>query len=137
MFCVFKKSVAIIGLQSCQRKSHKIVFFSPFFCEYFLLVCRMVTIFLLTQRTRLGGPIRYLEHVRQANRKEEQPNFGFRSLFDRSHFLLLILLIFREKVGFGSKFRVASVYILLESHLENNQPAKSKNSKYSKYANFS
>ncbi len=33
------------------------------------LVCRMVTIFLLTQRTRLGGPFRYLEHVRQANRK--------------------------------------------------------------------
>ena len=33
------------------------------------LVCRMVTIFLLTQRARLSGPFRYLEHVRQANRK--------------------------------------------------------------------
>ena len=29
----------------------------------------MVMIFLLTQRTKLGGPFRYLEHVRQANRK--------------------------------------------------------------------
>ena len=45
------------------------VFFCVFFANIFLLVCRMVTIFLLTQRTRLGGPFRYLEHVRQANRK--------------------------------------------------------------------
>ena len=29
----------------------------------------MVKIFLLTRRTRSGGPFRYLEHVRQANRK--------------------------------------------------------------------
>ena len=34
------------------------------------LVCRAVTIFfLLTQRPRLGGPFRYVEYVRQANRK--------------------------------------------------------------------
>ena len=56
--------------------------------------------------------------------KEESPHFRFRSLFDRSHFLLLILLIFREKIGFGSKFCVGSVYILLESYLDNNQPVK-------------
>ena len=56
--------------------------------------------------------------------KEESPHFRFRSLFDRSHFLLLILLIFREKIGFGSKFRVGSVYILLESYPDNNQPVK-------------
>ena len=68
--------------------------------------------------------------------KEESPNFRFRSLFDRSHFLLLILLIFREKVGLESKFRVASVYILLENYLENNQPVKLDNLKCSKYANF-
>ena len=29
----------------------------------------MVTIFLLSQTTRLSGPFRYLEHVRKANRK--------------------------------------------------------------------
>ena len=69
--------------------------------------------------------------------KEESPHFWFRSLFDRSHFLLLILLIFREKVGLESKFRVASVYILLESYLKNNEPVKLENSKCSKYANFS
>ena len=56
--------------------------------------------------------------------KEESPHFWFRGLFDRSHFLPLILLIFREKVDFGSKFRVANVYILLESYLDNNQPVK-------------
>ena len=33
------------------------------------LVRRAVTILLLTQRTRLGGPFRYLEHVRKANKK--------------------------------------------------------------------
>ena len=33
------------------------------------LVRRVVTIFLLTQRTRLGGPFRYLEHVPQTNIK--------------------------------------------------------------------
>ena len=69
--------------------------------------------------------------------KEESPHFWFRSLFDRSHFLLLILLIFREKIGFGSKFRVGSVYILLESYLDNNQPVKWEKSKRSKYTNFS
>ena len=69
--------------------------------------------------------------------KEESPHFRFRSLFDRSHFLLLILLIFREKVRLESKFYVASVYILLESYLKNNEPVKLENSKCSKYANFS
>ena len=48
---------------------NRFFFFLRFFANIFLLVCRMVTIFLLTQRTRLGGPFRYLEHVRQANRK--------------------------------------------------------------------
>ena len=33
------------------------------------LVRRAVTIFLLTQRDRSGGPFRYIEHVRKANRK--------------------------------------------------------------------
>ena len=33
------------------------------------LVRRAVTIFLLTQRARLGGPFRYLEHVRKVHRK--------------------------------------------------------------------
>eukprot|EP00493_Phyllostaurus_siculus_P020797 UN21122 len=37
--------------------------FLRFFVNIFLLVCRMVMIFLLTQRTRLGGPFRYIEHV--------------------------------------------------------------------------
>ena len=68
--------------------------------------------------------------------KEESPHFRFRSLFDRSHFLLLTLLIFREKVGPDSKFRVASVYILLEIYLENNQPVKLEKSKCSKCAHF-
>ena len=69
--------------------------------------------------------------------KEESPYFRFRSLFDVSHFLLSIILIFREKVGFGSNFRVASVYILLERYLENNQPVKLERSKCSKYDQFS
>ena len=56
--------------------------------------------------------------------KEESPHFRFRSLFDRSHFLLVIMLIFREKVGLESKFHVASVYILLASDLEKNQRVK-------------
>ena len=60
----------------------------------------------------------------QYDNKEESPHFRFRSLFDRSHFLLLILLIFREKIDFGSKFRVGSVYILLENYPDNNQPVK-------------
>eukprot|EP00493_Phyllostaurus_siculus_P027086 UN27432 len=37
---------------------------------------------------------------------------------------------------FGSKFHVASVYILLESYLENNQSVKLEKSRCSKYANF-
>ena len=40
-------------------------FFLRFFANIFLLV----TIFLLTQRARLSGLFRYLEHVRQSNRK--------------------------------------------------------------------
>ena len=40
--------------------------FWRFFVNIFLLVCRIVRMLLLTQRTRLGGPFRYLEHVRQA-----------------------------------------------------------------------
>ena len=50
-------------LQSCQGKLNKISFLT------FFLVCRAVTIFLLTQRAMLGGPFRYLEHIRKANRK--------------------------------------------------------------------
>ena len=67
---------------------------------------------------------RKIKKSHEKTNKEESPHFRFRSLFDRSHFLLLILLIFREKIGFGSKFRVGSVYILLESYLDNNQPVK-------------
>ena len=33
------------------------------------LVCRAVTIFLLTQKARSGGHLRYLEHVRKVQRK--------------------------------------------------------------------
>ena len=33
------------------------------------LACRMVTIFLLTQESRLSGPFRYLKHVRTIRRK--------------------------------------------------------------------
>ena len=40
-------------------------------------MCRAVTMFLLTQRARLGGPFRYLEHVRQANRKFSAQKSGF------------------------------------------------------------
>ena len=43
--------------------------FLRFFANIFLLVCRMITIFLLTQRARLSGPFRYLEHVRKVNKK--------------------------------------------------------------------
>ena len=68
---------------------------------------------------------------------EDSPNFRFWSLFDRSHFLLLILLILCEKVGLGSNFLVASVYILLKSCLKNNQPVKLEKSKCSKYVDFS
>ena len=35
----------------------------------FIMVCRTVPIFLLKQRARLGGPSRYLEHVRKVCRK--------------------------------------------------------------------
>ena len=51
------------------REVEKNRFFLRFFANIFSLMCRMVTIFLLTQRARLSGPFRYLEHVRQANRK--------------------------------------------------------------------
>ena len=43
--------------------------FLRFFANIFLLVCRMVTIFLLTQRARLSGPFKYLEHVRKVHKK--------------------------------------------------------------------
>ena len=51
------------------KESYQKSFFLRFLGNLFLLVCRMITIFWLTQSTRLGGPFRYLEHVRQANRK--------------------------------------------------------------------
>ena len=51
------------------REPRKNQVFLRFFANIFLLVCRMVTIFLLTQTARLSGPFRYLEHVRKANRK--------------------------------------------------------------------
>eukprot|EP00493_Phyllostaurus_siculus_P013050 UN13241 len=56
-------------LQSCQGNLVKIGGFRVFFANIFLLVCRMVTIFLLTQTASLSRPFRYLEHVRHANRK--------------------------------------------------------------------
>ena len=37
--------------------------FWRFFVNILVLVCRAVTIFLLTQRTRLGGPFKYLEPI--------------------------------------------------------------------------
>ena len=40
-----------------------------FFANIFLLVCRMVTIFLLTQRPKLGAPFRYLEDVHKVHKK--------------------------------------------------------------------
>ena len=40
-----------------------------FFTNIVWLVCRVVTIVLLTQRTRLGEPFRYLEHVRTVHSK--------------------------------------------------------------------
>ena len=43
--------------------------FFEFSWHIFRLVRRMVTIFLLTQRTRFGGPFKYLEHVRKVHRK--------------------------------------------------------------------
>ena len=43
--------------------------FFHFSWHIFRLVRRMVTIFLLTQRTRLGGPPRYLERCRGPHRK--------------------------------------------------------------------
>ena len=33
------------------------------------LLCRMVTIFLPTQRSKFGGPLKYLEHVRRVDKK--------------------------------------------------------------------
>ena len=47
----------------------KISTFFHFSWHKIWLVRRAVTIFLLTQKARLGGPFRYLEHVRQANGK--------------------------------------------------------------------
>ena len=46
-------------------------FFPPqdVFCNIIGLVCRMVTIFLPTQRTRSGGPFKHLEHFRKVHRK--------------------------------------------------------------------
>ena len=45
------------------------MFFWRFFANIFLLVCRAATNFLRTQRARLSGPFRYLEHVRKVNKK--------------------------------------------------------------------
>ena len=43
----------------------------------FIMVCRTVPIFLLKQRARLGGPSRYLEHVRTVKSPPQQPDdFG-------------------------------------------------------------
>ena len=44
-------------------------FFFHFSWHKIWLVRRAVTIFLLTQRSRLGGPFRYLEHVRKVHKK--------------------------------------------------------------------
>ena len=66
--CEFSKKL-IAETTVVPKEVSENVFFLRFFANIFLLVCRMITIFLLTQRTRLGGPFRYLEHVRQANRK--------------------------------------------------------------------
>ena len=78
----------------------------------------------ILQRNEIQVRPLFRQTVELKQMKEESPHFRFRSLFDLSHFLLLILLIFREKIDFGSKFRVGSVYILLESYLDNNQPVK-------------
>ena len=43
--------------------------FLRFFANIFLLVCHMIMIFLLTQKARLGGPFRYLEHIRKVHKK--------------------------------------------------------------------
>ena len=39
------------------------------FVDIFLLVCCEVTIFLLTQRSRLGGPFIYFEHASEVHKK--------------------------------------------------------------------
>ena len=41
--------------------------FLRLFANIFLLVYRMVAMFLLTQKARLGGPFRYLEYARKVN----------------------------------------------------------------------
>ena len=42
---------------------------SQVFANTFWLACRVVTILSLTQRSKLGGSSRYLEHVRKVHRK--------------------------------------------------------------------
>ena len=66
---VFFPGVLRTLLQSCQRKFPKISFFCVFLLIFFYWCVVWSRFFLLTQRTRLGGLFRYLEHVRQANRK--------------------------------------------------------------------
>ena len=41
-------------------------FFFRFIANIFLLVCRMITIFLLTQRAKLSGPFRYIGPLKKS-----------------------------------------------------------------------
>ena len=75
-------------------------------------MCRAVTIFLLTQRAMLGGPLRYLEHVRKANKKfleafEEKfqrKKTGFFRIF-QPDFELHFILIFWVETFFSKASR--------------------------------
>ena len=63
----FRKTTLIfqISLQSCQCKLWKMGGLLGFATNFYWCVVR----FLLTQRFRLGGPFRYLEHVCKIHRK--------------------------------------------------------------------
>ena len=58
------------------REINEIINFFQLFANIFGLVYRIVTIFLLTQRSRLGGSSKYFELVRKAHRKIRSGVFG-------------------------------------------------------------
>ena len=105
------------------REAIKNQVFLRFFANIFLLVCRMIMIFLLTQRTRLGGPFRYLEHVRRANRKfsrglwkkvsaqkmgfcQNIPTWFWDSFFQNLNFFHFSKASRKFSIGFTNTFKV-------------------------------
>ena len=109
----YSQNVEIEGgdLQWCWGKLFQKVFFARF-REYFLQMCHTVLIFSLTQRTRLDGPFRYLEHGRAMRRKNSRghskkvlsPKMGFSQHFLRArqpHF----------ETGFFKKYKIFHFFL--------------------------